>query len=157
MARSKAAFLAVLMMLCAVWSCDSRRAIIDSYVSLPSTGWDTYDTLSYPIDSIESSGDYTLAVHVRTTRNIPFQSIKVVVEQNYDKPQLQLRDTMEVELADDQGNLEGQGLYLYTTGTDSPHSLHLSRGQRGEVRLTHIMRCDPLPSIRDVGISISSH
>jgi gliding motility-associated lipoprotein GldH len=155
MRRSKATYLLCLALLCALCGCDNQQTIADRYQALPADGWGTEDTLSFPIDSIASPGDYRLKLCMRTTREIPFQSVFVVVEQQYEKPRLQLRDTIEMRLADDQGNLEGRGLYLYTTEADAPHRLQLHQGQRGTIRVAHIMRRHLLPGIRDVGITIT--
>lgn len=155
MVRSKAACFACLTLLCALCGCDKEQTITDQFKPLPSSGWDARNTLSFPVDSIGRSGDYRLGVNVRTTRDIPFQSISVVVEQRFENPRYQSRDTVEVMLADNRGNLEGRGLYLYTTGTETPHQLHLYKGQHGVIRLSHIMRRNLLSGIRDVGISIS--
>ena len=153
--RSKILFFVCMLLQFALWGCDNDSTLTNQYQSLPAKGWDSQNSLSFTVDSIRQTGNYNLTVYVRTTRNIQFQSISVVVEQHFKNPLHDSRDTIEVKLADEMGNLEGKGLYLYTAEAFAPHRMHLCKGQHGIIQLSHVMRRNHLTGIKDVGIRIA--
>lgn len=128
--------------------------IIFSYRQLPDNSWDRQEKIRFPIDSITHSGLYRLSVALRTTSEVPFQKVAVVVEESFAHPHFYRRDTIYVSLTDTRGNIEGHGLVLYNYVMPDSQALYLHRGQKGSVGVSHIMRRMQLDGIRDIGIRI---
>lgn len=158
MLSNKVVVLVIVMASIIIMGCQNEpHTILHQYQSLPPKGWDTQNTLSFNLDSVGHSGEYELELEVRSTRDIQFQKIYIVVEQHLKSPLFNSRDTVGIELTDGMGNLEGDGLYLYTTTATLSHPVSLHRGQHGTVVLSHIMRRNQLLGIKDVGIKITEN
>ena len=106
--------------------------------------WGTHHSASI----VPHSGNYNLDLEVRSTRDIQFQKIYIVVEQHLQKPAYNSRDTIDIELTDGMGNLKGDGLYIYTTQATLKRPILLRHGQHGTVVLSHIMRRNQLLGIK---------
>lgn len=149
-------FILASLVLPILWGCEyDSTTVIDRYQSLPPKGWDRQNVLTFSLDSVAHSATYNFKVYARTTRDIQFQSISVVVEQHLRRPYFTARDTVEIKLTDDMGNIEGKGLYLYNTEAQLKHPIKLRKGQRGTIKLSHIMRRNQLLGIKDVGIELT--
>lgn len=146
--------IAVLGLLTAGCSSPQEENVIFRYQQLANNSWDRQDNIVFRIDSVSHSGLYRLSVVLRTTSEVPFQRVAVVVEQAFERPRFYRKDTVMASLTDVRGNMEGKGLVLYNYVFPDSHALHLYRGQRGNVRVSHIMRRMQLDGIRDVGIRI---
>ena len=128
--------------------------LIDAYSHIDDCKWNSSDKKTFALDTVERTGDYRLSVRLRTTGDVDFQKIYVVVEQQLHDPMLRTRDTVMVQFTDERGVMLEQGvdLYNYVVPLDKPVRLH--KGQSGEVTLSHVMRRPQLKGITDVGIKI---
>lgn len=131
------------------------RVVANSYHHISEGVWDTQDTASFTIDSLATDGYYQLSVALRTTNEIQYQKIFIVAEQSYSNPALSCRDTIAVQLTDEAGNIQGDGLGLYNYIVPLDRMINLHKGQSGTIKIGHIMRCTRLSGIVDVGIKLT--
>ncbi len=143
------------MSLCAFSSCQEKRTAAFQYAPVPVEGWETGDTLHFPIDTIREGGDYLLTVGVRTSASkpYPFRSIWLLICQHRHNPESFSRDTLECQLANERGDALGNGTSLYTS-TQPWRTLQLPEGSSADITITHIMRRDILQGVTDVGIKL---
>lgn len=132
----------------------SEHKICDNYRTLSTEGWERGDTICYPIDSVETSGNYTIEIGLRTTHDFPFQKLWLVVEQHYTHPEAFCRDTLPCVLATPNGDITGHGISRYDYKIPLGMQ-HFEVGQRGVIVVHHIMRSDLLPGISDVGVVVT--
>lgn len=131
-------------------ACDSIPAHY-AYRSTPVNGWEPKDTLSFPIDTIGHTGRYAVSVGVRTTALFPFQSLWLVVKQQWQRPSAGKLDTVVCRFTNAAGDPADHGLSI--NQHEIPFdTLHLQRGTCGRITVRHIMRRDILPGVSDIGI-----
>ncbi len=141
--------------LCGLAGCQrDNTTLLHQYQPVPQEGWSSQSRPSFVIDSVETAGDYTLSVELRTTTMVPFQTIYVAVEQQLENPEAAYTDTVAVTLTDTRGNLNGEGVNLYSVEAAVGHSFHYSRGQTVNITLRHLMRQEQIEGIKDVGIRL---
>lgn len=131
-----------------------EKTVVFSYHHMADNSWDRQDSILFPIDSVSHSGQYRLSVMMRATSEVPFQRVAVVVEQSFVHPRFHRKDTVWATLTDNRGNMDGKGLVLHNYDFPDSQPLRLHRGQKGIVRITHIMRRMQIDGIQDVGIRI---
>ncbi|MEG1861313.1 MAG: gliding motility lipoprotein GldH [Bacteroidaceae bacterium] len=123
------------------------------YKPVPSEGWGQGDVISFPIDSILQDGDYVLTIGVRTTGAYPFQTLYLLVEQDFTNPIYISKDTLKCRILDVNGDRKNNGIsvmqYAFPLRVNT-----MNRGQRGTITLRHIMRREILPGVADVGINL---
>lgn len=124
-----------------------------NYRSVSVEGWESKDTLSFSIDSLPEEGTYVLSLGVRTAVNYPFQSLWVVVKQNWNAPLRQRIDTVACITHDSHGNALGTGVSR-NQQVQPFDTLQLPTGAKGIISIRHIMRRDLLPGMSDVGIEL---
>lgn len=131
-------------------ACD-RLPAHSVYRSTPVNGWEPKDTLFFPIDSVDRAGRYVLSVGVRTTALYPFQSLWLVVKQQWRRPDSGRLDTVVCRFTNEAGNPDSRGLSLnqYEFPVDT---VSLGPGMRGHVTVRHIMHRDILPGVSDIGL-----
>lgn len=119
-------------------------------------GWARTDTLLFPLQPVPATATYSLDVGLRMRPNFPYQGLTFVLELSLQNPQVVLKDTIQFSVADSAGTrLPGQGHSLITYEKHALN-LHLFRGQRGSLRLYHLMAQSPLPAITDVGVKLKA-
>ena len=132
-------------------SCDRERTVCFTYRPTPVEGWEQHNALTFPIDSVQQTGEYNLSIGVRTTYDYPFQTLWFQVTTRLEHSHLELLDTLVCQVTDPQGNTLGHGIsifqYVYPLT-----SVHLNVGQRGTITVKHIMRRNMLPGVSDVGV-----
>ena len=78
----------------------------------------------------------------------------VEAELQVDTPRVRYVDTLFVRLCDEQARPLTEGVNLLQVEQPAPKTLHLRKGQKGSLRLRHLMRRETLPYITDVGAAI---
>ena len=147
--------LAGLMLAAVLASACRPDAAAFSYAATPVDGWQPTDTLRFPVDSLREEGSYSLTLGVRTSTSVPYpyRSLTLRVSQHWQCPDTVLCDTVCVPLTDEQGNPAGRGITLYQL--EQPFARHSFRtGQRGEIRISHLMRAGLLQGIESVGVRV---
>lgn len=151
----KAYLMTTMAGLLGLWaSCDNHPAAYQ-YCSTPIEGWEPGDTLKYKVDTLKASGVYDFSLGVRTSSSTPYpyQSLWVVVYQQWHNPEQTMVDTVKLQLTNEWGDPQGHGVTLYQF--DQPwRKLPLVKGQWADIRITHIMRSEMLRGVSDVGICL---
>lgn len=147
-------FIVSLTVLVSLMGCD-EKAVYHHYKPTLLAGWKKTDTLTFNIPPIEITANYQVSVGIRTTVTCPYQSLWLVVRQDFTPNALSRIDTIECKLANDKGEIIGQGVinYLHTFPLCTET---LYKGQTGKIRIYHIMRREELPGISQIGIKISN-
>lgn len=129
------------------------------YMYLPiqtQAGWNKQDTLVYQLPDKLTPGSYKLEIGLRNTHRYPFRDIWLSVSQNMKDSLLYETDTLHFYLADEQGEWENGGntgnLFQHTYLCDRP--LTVNPSDSTFLRLTHLMKKNPLPGINDAGIRL---
>ncbi len=151
--RSLFAFLALLAV-CSFAACE-HTPVCYSYCSTPVEGWEKGDTLHYHVDTIRHTGTYAMTIGIRSSASTPYpyQTLWLVVRQQWHNPETQRCDTVECTLANADGDLTGTGVSVYQY--EMPFTqMTLSQGASADIRITHLMRTEMLPGITDVGIKL---
>lgn len=142
------------LLLLILGSCGQRRVETFSFRATPVDGWETTDSLVFPIDSIHQSGRYRLSIGVRTSAAYPypFQTLALNITTRLQGRKVE-RDTALCHLTNKDGDVNGQGVSLYQY--EFPVcELHLEKGQKGTITVQHLMRRNLLPGVANVGIRL---
>ena len=160
-------FASVLLLSLLLVACNRHHVAKFSYRSTPVDGWESADTLIFPIDSLPADGRYALTIGVRTFSGAILHMV------SFDRPmstnslsldyvigpearflsQARYADTIYCSLTDHEGDVSGKGVsvYQYSFPVDT---FQLHRGARGTITIHHIMRRNLLPGVSDVGIRL---
>ena len=141
-----------LLLLLLTAGCD-KNTIIHSYQPLEKSQWDKLDTVRFTLPVLSSDDNCNMLIGLRVTNNYPYEMLVMEVVQYYQHPIAHRIDTVYYRLADESGNLLKNGVSLYQYETQTV-PLEQKKGQRGEVRIRHLMHKDTLPGIVDVGIHV---
>lgn len=137
-------------------SCQQRDAVY-RYCSLPAEGWESSQTLTYPIESLPQSGCFQLHIHLRTStvEAYPYRKLWLEVRQHWQQPAIMRTDTLVCQLASEEGHPIGQGvsLYQYAFPLDT---IRLPQGAKGRIAIRHIMQSPLLPGVSEVGLRLEN-
>lgn len=114
-------------------------------------GWNVRDTLFIPVPPVPRDGDYTLSVGMRVDNGFSWEGVWVEAELQADTPHVCHTDTLFVRLYDEKARPVAEGVNLLQVEQPSVRPVRLRQGQRGRLRLRHLMRRETLPHITDVG------
>lgn len=122
-----------------------------AYIDLPHNQWDSRDTLTYPLPVSDHDLDTHATIHTRTTATFPYTDIILHLEVLRDS--IPISSTrLPIHLSHHNQSLS-KGLSIMET-TSEPQPLHLQAHHHYTLRLTHLMRLNPLQDITSVGIFI---
>lgn len=133
--------------------CSDHPSAFSHYTQIPESGWRYDDTLRFTPD-IPPSVSGELRLGLRHNGDYPYRNLWVEVTTPVAGDSTAVRrDTLSVELADRYGHWKGTGLgALRQLDTVITPAITVDSGRTIMVR--HIMRCDTLPDIEQVGIFI---
>lgn len=134
--------------------CGRENVLLHRYTHLSGNVWNCRDTLSFDFPASPVSAIYDLSLALRLGYKYPYSTLRVVVDQQFEEPQYQAKDTVLLELADSLGMLKGDGVSMLQNEF-SVLSVPLQSGQYGRLRIYHIMPRETVGSIRDVGVKLS--
>lgn len=142
------------LLLLIVVGCGQRRVETYCFRATPVDGWETTDSLVFPIDTVHQAGRYRLSIGVRTSaaNPYPFQTLALSITTRLQGKKAQ-RDTALCSLTDKDGDVNGQGVSLYQYAFPVSE-LHLEKGQTGTITVQHLMRRNLLPGVANVGIRL---
>ena len=126
-----------------------------TYKPLPAEGWERCDTVCFNIPKAEENIDGSLFIGLRTAANVDIQDIVLAVEQCNDSTGVLRRDTIRYPLADAEGNALAGGVNCHQY-ENMQLPFHVQKGESRTVRIYHLMTCDLVPGIMDVGIRVST-
>ena len=119
------------------------------FVSLPADGWAYGDTLTFDSLCTDSVATGRLAVSVRHTNAYLYSNLWLELTTPQDDSVR--RDTINVPLADDFGKWYGRGVGVSFATIDTLAGSYTLLRQR-PVYVRHIMRCDTLGDIEQIGL-----
>lgn len=153
MPRKNSLMTLVVVMLTAI-GC-GQRPLYSHFEHIPPTGWQRNDTLHFSITQKEA-GTYGLRLSLRATSLYPFTELALVVERRSRQAGMARADTLFLDITDEEGNQEGAGISLFSyDATLTPPTLESN--DTLTLSLRHIMTCDVLPGIADIGITLTKN
>lgn len=114
-------------------------------------GWNVRDTIIIPVPPVSRAGDYALSVGMRVDNRFSWEGVWVEAELQADTPRVHYTDTLFVRFYDEKARPVADGVNLLQVEVRAGKPVGLSQGQRGRLRLRHLMRRETLPHITDVG------
>lgn len=120
-------------------------------------GWNVRDTIRIAVPAAPREGDYVLSVGMRVTNAFSWEGVWVEAELTVDTPRTRHVDTLFVRLYDEQARPLTEGVNLLQVEQSAPQTVHLKAGQKGSLRLRHLMRRETLPFITDVGARLQTN
>lgn len=146
-----AALLTVLAALTA--SACTRSTLMHSYCSIPVSGWEQSDRLTYDLDTVRDGGTYSVSLGVRTTSGYPYQKLWLAVDAELHSPDTTYTDTLVCSFVKSDGTRNGKGTDTYQYDFDFG-TIDLKKGQSGRFTVHHIMQKEILPGVSDIGIKL---
>lgn len=147
------AVLIVLLIMTLLPACQLRHNEYSYYHSFDADGWAYGDSLEFKPEIDDSVSTGALAICLRHTNAYPYSNIWLELQYATDDTTM-VRDTLQVQLADDFGRWygKGSGVSLQLADTVS-RNFSLLNGR--PMQLRHIMRVDTLHEIEQIGISFT--
>lgn len=146
-------FFALLVMVGSLLSC-GNRGVYDQSVKIPSTGWHKDTTAFFVFDSEDSVRSHRFFINIRHTDAYAYRNLYLFLNTLLPNGRL-TRDTIEIFLADKEGQWLGQGFgklrdYRFEVRNDLVFPF------KGEYRfaIEQGMREEVLTGISDVGVRI---
>ena len=149
----KGTFFILIAFLLTLASCD-RNAVSDSYVTIPTTGWDKDSMAVFKVKIKDIDRHYNLFVNVRNEGDYENSNLYLFIDAMGPNGKTE-RDTVNCVLADQSGKWRGAGwgnyyqlTQLYKKGVKFPI--------KGDYtfRFIHGMRSDKISGIRDIGLRV---
>ena len=95
-------------------------------------------------------------MELRISGEYPFQRLNLVIEQTTYPAGISRRDTLNCDLIDPQGNIQGQGLSLYQYRFHMT-DISLNEGDSLCVNIRHNMKRELLSGVTDVGLRLRTY
>lgn len=122
------------------------------YQDMPQQTWDSNDSLSFSIPPAEHDMDVAVTLGVRTTSLFPYKDI-VVRAELLDGEAVISSLPLHITLYSN-SDTSHQGRFLLNDNYSRPQSLHMQAHHHYTLRLTHLMRLNPLDEVQSVGIIV---
>lgn len=135
-------------------ACD-ERVVYHTYRTLPLSGWSGTDTLLLPALSLDAAMTYQVSVTVRNHSTYPYRNLPLLICCTDSLGQRVYADTLQVQLADADGNWQGNGLGGLYEQTTAAGTLYAPHGGSYLFTINHLLPDAPLSGINDVGIKVS--
>ncbi len=133
----------------------SPNTLLHNYRTVPGgNGWHARDTLVLKLPPIAENGVWDMSVGMRTRTDFPYQGIWMVAETRLRHPAAVVRDTFYLRLNDPQGEPLTRGVNLLQREQLVAQQRQFFKGQKGEIRLYHLMHREHLPSITEIGVRL---
>ena len=147
--RTKTLLLSMIVMIVAC----TQSTIYHHYEPIDDNGWSRTDTIQYELPTVPEDGDYHISLGLRYNELFPYQGLWIVAETSLHHPTASYLDTLYFRTTDEDGRPTGKGLSLVQADTLLT-TLHMPKGQKGQVCLRHIMIREVLPGIKDIGVKL---
>lgn len=144
----------VLVLLLLAFSGCHRQEVYTQTVSVNPEGWASKDLATFELDMADTLTPCELDLHLRHDGRYRFSNLFLFVTTLAPTGE-QIRDTIECTLADPGGKWFGKGIggqYQYTFRYKNQVVFPYSGRYRFEIE--HGMRVDPLPWIKDIGLTV---
>ena len=134
-------------------ACNNNK-VYDRYEHTSTAGWERNDTLQYSVPSIKTEGIYKSSVGLRLTDDYPFTAVTLIVDRHIVGRGILVSDTINCQLTDSHGNAASKGISYHQYKFDI-RPIKLQSGDSLQIGIRHYMKCEILPGISDVGITMS--
>lgn len=131
----------------------NRNTVFFHYEHTSIAGWEKSDTLRMNIPPISAEGNYEERLGLRINGQYPFQSICLIVEQTVFPAGLFHKDTLNIRLTDQAGNMRGKGINYFQYDVTF-RQLRLQQNDSLHIAIRHNMKREILPGIADIGIAL---
>lgn len=140
----------------------NRQTVYSHYEPIATEGWQRNDSICFVIPNIPEDGTYAQTIGLRTDNVFPYKSLTLVIEtKRYEetdnhgekvgeRKETIRRDTVNIWITDDEGNILGTGINHYQYEMGLP-DITLHQGDSMHVSVYHLMRRECLPGITDLG------
>lgn len=148
--------IACLPIVCLLLAACNSNTVYHSYQSIPTMGWSKGDTLVYTLPTSIPTGTYKMTIGIRHQENYPYRDLWLGISQSAKDTLTYSTDTLQLFLADETGNWNGDGpggLYQFTRFYTPSFTIAQDSASRS-IRIVHIMTDNPLKGISDVGIRL---
>ena len=122
------------------------------YQDMPQRQWDSNDSLYFSIPPMEHEEDVAITLSVRTTASFRYKDI-VVRAELLDGDSVISSIPMNIMLYNNRGEEASQGI-LVTENYSRPQAFHMRANHHYTMRVTHLMRLNPLEEVQSVGIIV---
>ena len=150
--------IALMVITMGVTSCSDPRTY-DKYKSVSLQGWSRNDTLTFDVPR-QWEGNYQLDLCLRAAQTYPYRNISMIIERKViyyrqrKKREKTYNDTVNCEIINDKGILVGHKGITSTEIRQAITSFRLNRNDSMQVKIHHIMGCESLSGISDVGVRL---
>lgn len=133
-------------------SCQDAPFFIQ-YHSIPYHSWDKRSKMVFELPNVDHDKDLSLTLGIRATEHFEYSEITLLTSVYEDKKEI-VRDTTNMTLFDKDNLPTGNGFPFIETTQKTPARLHLKKGKHYKIKVTHLMRMNPLDDIYNVGITL---
>ena len=153
----KTGILAAILVTLTMFSSCNLDQIFDEVIAIPVDGWAAEDTMHFNVAISDTSNVYDVLIHIRNEKIYQYSNLWLFIEATAPNGQTH-SDTLEVMLADDEGNWMGKGIGNVNTLL-TPYLAQVSFRYRGiyTFSITQGMRNKNLEGILNVGLRINSN
>lgn len=155
-------FASVLAMAAALTACKPEFDDHSAFCALPADGWAYGDTVAFEVRKAAAPSHGRLALVVRHTDSYAYGNLWLEVsypQRGTVRPDsvaaaadTLVRDTVNVVLADDYGRWLGRSSGVSHIVTDTLSAAYEYSDSLARVYVRHIMRCDRLPDLEQIGV-----
>ncbi len=147
--KKKQTVVSVVLYMMLATACTNNIGTVQKCRHIDHRQWYADDTVSVLLPPAVETGLYNECYMLRTDRNYPYEELFLKVEHKFTSPDKTFCDTICLHPSD---SSTGVNLLQYVS---AQNVLHLVSGQHGEIRITHLMHRNPLPSVSDVGVCVT--
>lgn len=121
------------------------------YKSVDANAWQSRDTLVFRLPKVEEAQEYNVTVAMRAVQSFKYDNFALSVKL-YEGKTLISTDTLLYNIYDKYGQHKGTGFPYVEYEGNLQHRYVLSPEKKYKVKVTHIMRLDPMDGVADVGL-----
>ena len=125
------------------------------YKPVNAMGWQSCDSVVFKLPEVEEDTPCDVSVCIRSLRSYRYQDLALVVKLKEGRTVV-CTDTVKYRMLSDDGESMGEGLSFMEYDMPIKHRYTLKPDKKYKVKITHIMRLDPLDGVSEVGLSIAS-
>jgi len=134
-------------------SCDNSR-IFEENKSLPESGWDSSNVVSFSVDIKDPSTPANFYVNVRNADGYPYSNLYLFVKTKFPNGK-QSNDTLECMLADENGKWLGKGIGdIYDNRIPFKRNVRFPMPGTYTFEVAQGMRTTTVPLIMDIGFRV---
>lgn len=127
--------------------------LFHQYSSVEREGWRSDSPATFLVKDSTDGIDLQVCIELRHTKEYKFKNITLVATAETEEHTV-WADTVSMELFKDNGKKTGTGM-PYISNQIRAKDISLEKNQIYTFKIKHIMRCDPLEGVTDIGIKIS--